>query len=117
MPKRKHHETKEDEESNSDSEESQNPQKRNKTSQNKVRIKEDIENESENGIIEEINLINFMCHKNLTIKLGPKINFIVGPNGSGKSAVLVALAICLGAKAGFTNRGSKLSDFIRTGCK
>lgn len=33
----------------------------------------------------------------------------------GKSAVLIGLAICLGAKAGFTYRASKLSDLIKTG--
>jgi chromosome segregation ATPase len=35
----------------------------------------------------------------------------------GKSAILVALAIGLGAKAGFTNRGSKLTDLIRAGAR
>jgi chromosome segregation ATPase len=81
--------------------------------------------EAEVGIIEEITLINFMCHKHLNLKFGPNINFIVGQNGSthsslfvltckgGKSAVLVAISVGLGAKAGFTARGSKLSDLIR----
>src|SRR5690349_7430022 len=38
--------------------------------------------EADVGIIEEITLHNFMCHKNLNIKLGPHINFIVVQNGS-----------------------------------
>jgi hypothetical protein len=38
--------------------------------------------EAEVGIIEEITLINFMCHKHLNLKFGPNINFIVGQNGS-----------------------------------
>jgi len=68
------------------------------------------------GTIERITLQNFMCHRNLDIRFGPQINFVVGVNGSGKSAILVAITICLGAKAGFSNRGSKLTDLIRTGC-
>eukprot|EP00026_Physarum_polycephalum_P000990 Phypoly_transcript_00991.p1 GENE.Phypoly_transcript_00991~~Phypoly_transcript_00991.p1 ORF type:complete len:1091 (-),score=239.01 Phypoly_transcript_00991:83-3355(-) len=70
---------------------------------------------SDVGIIEKIELENFMCHKRLEIGFGTNINFIVGVNGSGKSAVLIGLAICLGAKAGFTSRASKLSDLIKTG--
>ena len=30
------------------------------------------------GWIESVELVNFMCHRWLEIKLGPKINFIVG---------------------------------------
>jgi hypothetical protein len=33
----------------------------------------------------------------------------------GKSAVLTALAVCLGGKATFTNRGSKVSALIKEG--
>ena len=43
-----------------------------------------------------------------------QVNFINGRNGSGKSAILAALQICLGAKANFTHRAKKLSDFIRS---
>ncbi|PRP80617.1 hypothetical protein PROFUN_11560 [Planoprotostelium fungivorum] len=68
------------------------------------------------GILEEIVLINFMCHKNLSLTFGPCANFVVGQNGSGKSAVLVGLTVGLGAKAGVTNRGSKITDLIRSGC-
>ncbi len=99
--------------------------------------------EADIGIIEEITLVNFMCHKHLNIKFGPNINFIVGQNGSkyqrcivyytliakskcslivlnlsgGKSAVLVALTIGLGAKAGFSNRGLRITDLIRRNSK
>lgn len=69
------------------------------------------------GIIEEINVTNFMCHEKLHIVLGPQINFITGPNGSGKSALLLALSICLGAPASFTQRGSKNSSFVRKGAQ
>ena len=44
---------------------------------------EDLEPEAERGgIIKEIVLENFMCHKHLKTVLGPKINFLTGPNGS-----------------------------------
>ncbi|KAI1932548.1 Structural maintenance of chromosomes protein 6 [Ophidiomyces ophidiicola] len=69
----------------------------------------------ENGIIERIDCYNFMCHKHLSLELGPLINFIVGKNGSGKSAVLTALALCLGGKASATNRGQSLKNFIKEG--
>ncbi|KAF2099997.1 P-loop containing nucleoside triphosphate hydrolase protein [Rhizodiscina lignyota] len=70
---------------------------------------------AENAIIEEVQCTNFMCHSRLTIELGPLINFIIGHNGSGKSAVLTALQLCLGGKTTVTNRGQKLSDFIKQG--
>lgn len=70
---------------------------------------------SEQGVIEEVFCRNFMCHAKLRIKLGPLINFIVGHNGSGKSAVLTALQVCLGGKVRATNRGKKLSDYIKEG--
>ncbi|CRK22251.1 hypothetical protein BN1723_012635 [Verticillium longisporum] len=70
---------------------------------------------AENGIIENVECINFMCHERLYVELGPLINFIVGENGSGKSAVLTALTLCLGAKASSTNRGGSLKSFIKEG--
>lgn len=70
---------------------------------------------AEGGIIESIQIVNFMCHENLTVNLGPLINFVVGENGSGKSAVLTALTLCLGGKASDTNRGGSLRSFVREG--
>lgn len=67
------------------------------------------------GVIERVDMINFMCHRHLSIPLGPRINFIIGHNGSGKSAILIALTIALGGKASSTSRGSSLKDFIREG--
>jgi hypothetical protein len=94
------------------------------------------------GVIEKMTLVNFMCHRHLTVSFGPNVNFIVGRNGSwysspsptscsssfvssflnphqhssfsqgGKSAILVALTIALGGKTGFSGRGQKLSDLI-----
>jgi structural maintenance of chromosomes protein 6 len=70
---------------------------------------------AEAGIIQEIKCTNFMCHEQLTVTLGPLINFIIGHNGSGKSAVLTALTLCLGGKATATNRGQNLKSFIKEG--
>lgn len=68
-----------------------------------------------NGIIETVTCINFMCHTRLHVELGPLLNFIVGENGSGKSAVLTGITLCLGAKASSTNRGGSLKSFIKEG--
>ncbi|GBE83226.1 Structural maintenance of chromosomes protein [Sparassis crispa] len=70
---------------------------------------------AEMGIIESIEMHQFMCHKYLTFQFGPQINFIIGHNGSGKSAVLSALTVALGGKANSTGRGSGLKSFIREG--
>lgn len=75
----------------------------------------DLNHAAENGILESIDCINFMCHKRLHVELGPLLNFIVGENGSGKSAVLTAITLCLGAKASSTNRGGSLKNFIKEG--
>ncbi|WVQ96237.1 hypothetical protein IAU59_003341 [Kwoniella sp. CBS 9459] len=70
---------------------------------------------SEAGVLKSISLIDFMCHRHLTVDFGPKMNFLVGHNGSGKSAVLTAIAVALGGKAMTTGRGQGLKDLIRKG--
>ncbi|NWV57009.1 SMC6 protein, partial [Daphoenositta chrysoptera] len=72
--------------------------------------------DGEVGIIESIQLKNFMCHSNLgPFQFGSNLNFVIGTNGSGKSSVLTALIVGLGAKATATNRGSSLKMFIQKG--
>ncbi|KAI9785860.1 MAG: Structural maintenance of chromosomes protein 6 [Peltula sp. TS41687] len=70
---------------------------------------------ADNGILESVTCINFMCHTKLHVAFGPLINFIIGHNGSGKSAVLTAVTLCLGGKATATNRGQSLKSFIKEG--
>ncbi|KAI9222038.1 P-loop containing nucleoside triphosphate hydrolase protein [Blastocladiella britannica] len=67
------------------------------------------------GSIEEVSLVNFLTHDNLTVPLGPKVNFLNGQNGSGKSAVLASIMIALGGDTKSTGRGDKLSKLIQDG--
>ncbi|NXI01462.1 SMC6 protein, partial [Pachycephala philippinensis] len=72
--------------------------------------------DGEVGIIESIQLKNFMCHSNLgPFQFGSNLNFVIGTNGSGKSSVLTALIVGFGGKATATNRGSSLKMFIQKG--
>ncbi|KAJ1302116.1 hypothetical protein OPQ81_000947 [Rhizoctonia solani] len=70
---------------------------------------------AEYGIIERIELVNFMCHSRTTVNFGPQINFVIGHNGSGKSAVLSGIAIALGGRSASTGRGTGLKSFIKEG--
>lgn len=81
------------------------------------------------GWVKEIRLVDFMCHRNLSVKIGKNLNFLVGHNGSkyasldwprylglhpgGKSAILTALSIAMGGKATTTKRANGVKDFIR----
>lgn len=75
----------------------------------------DDESPSEAGVIERLDLYNFMCHQNFSLELGPQTNFIIGRNGSGKSAVLTGISVALGAKATDTDRGTSLKNLIMHG--
>ncbi|KAF7299373.1 p-loop containing nucleoside triphosphate hydrolase protein [Mycena indigotica] len=70
---------------------------------------------AESGILEGIELKQFMCHQHLNVSFGPQMNFIIGHNGSGKSAVLTAITIALGGKTSSTGRGTGIKSFIREG--
>ena len=70
---------------------------------------------SSSGYIESIELIDFMCHSHLLVRLNAHINFIVGNNGSGKSAILTALTVALGGRASVTQRASSMESLIREG--
>lgn len=63
---------------------------------------------AEAGIIQEVYVENFMCHRKMTVKLCRNVNFIHGQNGSGKSAILAAIQVCLGAGARRTHRARNL---------
>lgn len=34
------------------------------------------------GVIENVTLVNFLCHSHLCVPFGPRVNFITGRNGS-----------------------------------
>eukprot|EP00581_Thalassiosira_minuscula_P008708 CAMPEP_0183707658 /NCGR_PEP_ID=MMETSP0737-20130205/4176_1 /TAXON_ID=385413 /ORGANISM="Thalassiosira miniscula, Strain CCMP1093" /LENGTH=1232 /DNA_ID=CAMNT_0025935381 /DNA_START=12 /DNA_END=3710 /DNA_ORIENTATION=- len=68
---------------------------------------------AEAGIIQEVYVENFMCHRKLSVKLCRNVNFIHGQNGSGKSAILAAVQVCLGAGARRTHRARNLKDLVR----
>lgn len=68
---------------------------------------------AEAGIIKEVYMENFMCHRKLTLTLGRNANAITGDNGSGKSAVLAAIQIGLGANARRTHRARNLKGLVK----
>jgi len=79
---------------------------------------EDEDEESkvrEAGGIIWIDMVNFMNHTRLHVKLNANLNFITGRNGSGKSAIATALMIVLGSKTGSTGRGNNLGSLVREG--
>jgi hypothetical protein len=69
--------------------------------------------QAEAGIIRNIYLENFMCHRKLSVDFCPNVNFVNGDNGSGKSAILAAIQICLGATARRTGRGRNMRELVR----
>lgn len=97
-------------------------------------IRGDHERSNSVGVIEKIQLQDFMCHTQLDIHLGPRVNFIVGQNGSklqvhlvcvpvtptlipslgGKSAIFAAILVALGAKV---PTSQPLNQLIRNGCR
>ncbi|XP_022796389.1 structural maintenance of chromosomes protein 6-like [Stylophora pistillata] len=77
---------------------------------------EDTEEKELPGIIENITLVNFLCHRNLSVPFGPRVNFIVGRNGSGKSAIMTGIVLALGGRAAQTSRGLSVKNFVKRGC-
>ncbi|GAA5902360.1 hypothetical protein JCM6882_000510 [Rhodosporidiobolus microsporus] len=70
---------------------------------------------AEAGVIQQVDLHNFMCHAHTTVDFGPQVNFLVGVNGSGKSAILTGITMALGGNAKATNRGTKGGDLVMEG--
>ncbi|SJX60804.1 related to DNA repair protein rad18 [Sporisorium reilianum f. sp. reilianum] len=97
----------EDEEDEIDSDEDRAEEER--------RLAEADQGAAQSGIVEKIELRNFMCHANFSIDFGSKLNFVMGRNGSGKSTILTALMIAFGGKTSSTNRGSSLKDLVKKG--
>jgi chromosome segregation ATPase len=64
------------------------------------------------GVIEEIQLKNFMTYQNCTIRPGKEFNVILGPNGSGKSSIVSAIVIGLGGDISTLRRQKHLGDLV-----
>ncbi|KDE09053.1 hypothetical protein MVLG_00771 [Microbotryum lychnidis-dioicae p1A1 Lamole] len=75
----------------------------------------DFGNTAQSGIIEQVDLYQFMCHTYITIKFGPQMNFLVGHNGSGKSAILTGITMALGGNAKATNRATNGAGLVKEG--
>lgn len=111
----------EDERNNQDEEEEEESENEDELDSNDDRAEQERrladadQGTAQSGIVEKIELRNFMCHANFSIDFGPKLNFVMGRNGSGKSTILTALMIALGGKTSSTNRGSSLKDLVKKG--
>ena len=64
------------------------------------------------GVIQEIQLKNFMTYLNCTIRPGKEFNVILGPNGSGKSSIVSAIVIGLGGDISTLRRQKHLGDLV-----
>ena len=64
------------------------------------------------GVIEEIQLRNFMTYQNCTLRPGKEFNVILGPNGSGKSSIVSAIVIGLGGDISTLRRQKHLGDLV-----
>ncbi|KAF7691536.1 Structural maintenance of chromosomes protein 6 [Cucumispora dikerogammari] len=65
-------------------------------------------------LISEVELLNFMCHKQLKVQFKSGITCINGINGSGKSSIMIAIGILLGQRASNMERGT-LKNLIKKG--
>lgn len=66
------------------------------------------------GFIRSVECVNFMCHKNLKIEVGPGITFVSGQNGHGKSAILTALIQVFSTSAAMRAERGNLNALRRT---
>ncbi|KAI5132012.1 structural maintenance of chromosomes protein 6 [Nematocida ausubeli] len=64
--------------------------------------------------LQNIQLVNFMCHDNLYVAFTKKVTCLVGNNGSGKSAIMIALGVLFGVRA-TAMRGHSYKQYIKTG--
>ncbi|MGE6333043.1 AAA family ATPase [Stenotrophomonas sp. NPDC077659] len=56
--------------------------------------------------IDSIRLVNFRCHKDLTVDFNDRFNVIVATNGGGKTSLLRAVCAALAGPMGFVGIGS-----------
>ncbi len=55
--------------------------------------------------IDSIRLVNFRCHKDLTVNFNDRFNVIVAVNGGGKTSLLRAIAVALAEPFGYVGTG------------
>lgn len=63
------------------------------------------------GIIKRVRMRNLRVHKEVSLELHPRLNFIIGANGSGKSSILTAIRLATGLRVDTRS----LRAFRRTG--
>lgn len=68
-------------------------------------------------LLKRVQLVDFMCHKNLVVDFNAHVTCITGENGSGKSAIMIAIGILFGVRAYAMERGSRMQELIRAGAE
>jgi DNA replication and repair protein RecF len=66
-------------------------------------------------ILTSVELKNFRCHKDISLRFSANLNYIVGGNGQGKTAILEAIYYLCTTKSNNTNTDSKVLTFGENG--
>ncbi|MEM1901389.1 MAG: SMC family ATPase, partial [Candidatus Nezhaarchaeales archaeon] len=68
-------------------------------------------------IVEKLELVNFLSHKNSTVTFGKGLTAIVGPNGAGKSSMIEGIIFSLFQDSFRTLRGGTKESLKQIGAK
>ena len=69
-----------------------------------------------NGRIVRIKLLNFLTYDDCEIFPGDKLNVVLGPNGTGKSSIVCAICLGLGGSPLLLGRAKDIGDYIKHRC-